>query len=124
MGGEHGLPCVPESTGRVATLDRRQHAVFEAQKQAVELTFVRGQMCGENQELRALPSVQAELERLKRQHAEREAQKQAERVAASAAASFSGRAAPADSPLPAQGPPQMTEELKRTLKVSCCTKLC
>ena len=61
--------------------------------------------------------TQAELERLKRQHAEREAQKQAERVAASAAASFSGRAAPADSPLPAQGPPQMTEELKRTLKV-------
>ena len=61
---------------------------------------------------------QAELERLKRQHAEREAQKQAERVAASAAASFSGRAAPASTPLPAQGPPQMTEELKRTLKVS------
>ena len=41
-------------------------------------------------------------------------------MAASAAASFSGRAAPADSPLPAQGPPQMTEQLKRTLKVSCC----
>ena len=66
-------------------------------------------------------NVQAELERLKRQHADREAQKQAERVAASAAASFPGRAAPADTPLPAQGPPQMTDELKRTLKV-CSAK--
>lgn len=62
---------------------------------------------------------QAELERLKRQHAERVAQKQAERVAAGAAASFSGRAAPADATLPPQGPPQMTEELMRTLKVIC-----
>lgn len=61
--------------------------------------------------------MQAELERLKRQHAEREAQKQAERVAASAAASFSGRPGPAKAPMPAQGPPQMTEELLRTLKV-------
>ena len=60
---------------------------------------------------------QAELERLKRQHAEREAQKQAERVAAGAAASFAGRADPAQAHLPAQGPPQMTEELRRTLKV-------
>lgn len=79
--------------------------------------------------------LQAELERLKRQHAEREAQARAERVAATAAASVAGRAAaaagsfpssgtshvkpPATAPLaaPDEGPPVMTEELLRSLKV-------
>ena len=65
-------------------------------------------------EIGSSSNAQAELDRLKRQHAEREAQRQAERVAAGAAVSFS---APAAAPSPAQGPPQMTEELRRTLKV-------
>ena len=65
-------------------------------------------------EIGSSSGAQAELERLKRQHTEREAQRQAEQVAAGAAASFS---APSAAPSPVQGPPQMTEELRRTLKV-------
>lgn len=72
--------------------------------------------------------MQAELERLKRQHAEREAQVNAERVAAAAAASVSSQGpvpsgatqpSPAShtGPVPDQEPPRMTEELLRSLKV-------
>lgn len=93
--------------------------------------------------------MQAELERLKRQHAEREAQARAERVAAAVAASMAGRVPTASglspgssalsaagpsvevpAPVPAaaaeEGPPVMTEELLRSLKVCahcCCTNL-
>jgi hypothetical protein len=72
-------------------------------------------------------TAQAELERLKKQHAEREAQAHAERVAAAVAASVSSRPAADATGAPTGGqqasaqdeePPKMTEELLRSLKVS------
>ncbi|CAL8470750.1 g10292 [Coccomyxa elongata] len=85
--------------------------------------------------------LKAELERLKRQHAEREAQARAERVASAVAASMAGRGPTASGLSPGSSapsgagpsvavpppvsaaaadevPPVMTEELLRSLKVS------
>jgi len=74
--------------------------------------------------------LQAELERLRRQHAERANAARAERAVAAVAAGFAGGShdaagagaaaapAPAVTPeAPAAAPPQVTEELMRTLKV-------
>lgn len=79
----------------------------------------------------AFSSGQAELERLRRQHAERAKAAHAERTVAAAAAGFAARsaqpapgAAPSVVPeAPAPAPPQVTEELMRTLK-ACHHKGC
>lgn len=75
---------------------------------------------------------QAELERLRRQHAERAKAAHAERTVAAVAAGFAARsaqpaagAAPSVVPeAPAPGPPQVTEELMRTLKACRYDGLC
>ncbi len=88
-------------------------------------------------ETASLHCLQAELERLRQQHKERDAQVNAERMAAATAATMAsrpqaaGNSAPSSAgpsavpfPVPAaapdEGPPAMTEELVRTLKV--CTQ--